>query len=59
MVQLVMFKLSYYLEETIGFDIKALFASCPEMGLIRSQKEPGDVTKEFLIKGYSVPWDFS
>ena len=34
--QFVIFKwLSYFFEETIGFDIKALFLSCPVLCLIR------------------------
>ena len=39
--------LSYCFQETIGFDLKALFASRPESRLIRSYNESGDITKEF------------
>ena len=46
-VQFVIFKpLSYFSEETIGFDVKASFASRPESRLIRLYNEPGDITKE-------------
>ena len=47
--QFVIFKpLSYCFKETIGFDVKVLFASCPELRPIRWYNEPGDITKEFL-----------
>ena len=53
--QLLSFKpLSYCFEETIGFDVMASFARRPVLRLIKS----GDITK-CLIKGYSVPRDFS
>ena len=39
--------LSYCFEGTIGFDVKASFASRPESRLIRWYNEPGDITKEF------------
>ena len=46
--QFVIFKpVSYCFEETVGFDVKASFASRPESRLIRWYNEPGDVTKEF------------
>ena len=46
--QFVIFKpLSYCFEETIGFDVKASFASRPESRLIRWYNEPADITKEF------------
>ena len=42
--QFVVFKtLSYCFEETIGFDVKALFAGRPMSRLIK----PDDITKEF------------
>ena len=45
--QFVIFKpLSYCFEETIGFDVKASFASRPESRLIRWYNEPGDIAKE-------------
>ena len=44
---------SYCFEETIGFDVKALFASHPVLCRIRWYN------KRILRKGYSVPWDFS
>ena len=44
--QFVIFKpLSYCFEQTIGFDVKASFASCLESRLIRLYNEPGDITK--------------
>ena len=47
-VQFVIFKpLSYCFKETIGLDVKALFANCPESRLIRWYNEPGDITKGF------------
>ena len=43
-MQFVVFKpLSYCFEETIGFDVKALFARPPVPRLIK----PGDIIKEF------------
>ena len=39
--------LSYCFEETIGFDVKASFASRPVSRLIRSYNKSGDKTKEF------------
>ena len=51
--QFVIFKpLSYCFKET-GYDVKASFASCPVLCLIRCYN------KTILIKGYSVPQDFS
>ena len=42
--QFVIFKLlSYCFEETIGFDVKALFAKRPVSRLI----QPSDITKNF------------
>ena len=53
-VQLVIFKpLSYWFEETIGFDVKPSFSSCPVSRLIRWYN------KRILRKGSSVPRDFS
>ena len=44
----VIFKpLSYCFEETIGFEVKASFASRPLSRLIRLYSKPGDITKEF------------
>ena len=59
--QFVIFKpLSYCFEETIWFNGKASFASRPVSRLINWL---GDTTrwynKRILIKGYSVPLDFS
>ena len=52
--QFVIFKpLSHCFEETIGFDVKASFASRPVSRLISWYN------KRILIKGYSVPRDFS
>ena len=52
--QFVIFKpLSHCFEETIGFDVKASFVSRPMSHLIRWYN------KRILIKGYSVPRDFS
>ena len=46
--QFVIFKsLSYCFEETIGFGVKASFASRPVSRLIRRYSRPGDITKEF------------
>ena len=46
--QFVIFKpLTYCFKETIGFDVKASFASRPESRLIRWYNEPGDITKKF------------
>ena len=52
-IQFIIFKpLSYCLEEAIGFDVKASFASRPVSRLIRWYKynKLGDVTKEFWEK---------
>ena len=47
-VQFCNFKrLSYCLEETIGFDVKASFESRRVSRLIRGYNKPGDITKEF------------
>ena len=47
-VQFVIFKpLSYCFEETIGFDVKASFASRSGSRLIRCYNKPGEITKEF------------
>ena len=52
--QSIIFKLvSYCFEETIGFEVKASFVSRPISRLIRWYN------KRILIKGYSVPRDFS
>ena len=49
--QFVIFKpLSYCLEETIGFDVKATFASRSVSRLIRWYNKPGGITKEFWEK---------
>ena len=49
--QFVIFKpISYCFEETIGFDVKASFASRPVSRLIRWYIKPGDITKEFWEK---------
>ena len=49
--QFVIFKpLSYCFEKTIGFDVKASFASCPPSRLIRRYNKPGGITKEFWEK---------
>ena len=46
--QFVIFKpVSYFFEETIGFDVKAPFASRPLLPLLRSYNKAGDITKEF------------
>ena len=48
MTQFVIFNpLSYCLEETIGFVLKALFASRPVSRLIRWYNKPDDITKKF------------
>ena len=39
--------LIYLFEETIGFDVKDLFASRSELHLIRIYNKPGGITKEF------------
>ena len=39
--------LSHCFEETIEFDIKASFASCPLSRLIRLHNKQGDIPKEF------------
>ena len=50
----VIFKpLSYWFEETIGFDVTVSFASHPVSRLIRWD------SRRILRKGYSVPRDFS
>ena len=50
-LQFVIFKpLSYYFEETIGFDVKASSPSCPVFGLIKWYSKPGDIAKEFREK---------
>ena len=50
--QILLFKpLSYCFERTIGFDVKASFASRPVSRLIRFYNKPGDIAKEF--------WEFS
>ena len=57
--QFVIFKtLSYCFKETTGFDVIAWFASRPVLRLIRWYSKLGDITR-ILIKGYSVPQDFS
>ena len=49
--QFIIFKpLSYCFEETIGFDLKASFASCPLSRLISWYSKPGDITKEYWKK---------
>ena len=46
--QYLIFKpLSYCFEETIGFEVKASFASRPVSRLIRWYNKPGDIIKEF------------
>ena len=48
---MVIFKqLSYCFEETIEFDVKALFASRPASRPIRWYNKPGDIAKEFWEK---------
>ena len=50
-IQFVIFKpLSCSFEETIGFDVKASFASRPVSRLFRWYNKPGDITKEFWWK---------
>ena len=45
--QFVIFKpLSYYFEETIGFDVKASFIGRPMSRLIRWYNKPGDIIKK-------------
>ena len=45
-IQFVITKLlNYCFEETIRFDVKASFSSCPLSSLIRSYNKPGDITK--------------
>ena len=52
--------LSYCFGETIRFDVKASFASCPVSRLIRWFNKPGYTTKEFWKRLFClVPWDFS
>ena len=49
--QFVIFKpLSYCFEETIGFDVKASFASRPVSRLIRWCNKPSDIIKKFWEK---------
>ena len=49
--QFVIFKqLIYYFKETIGFDVRASFASRPESRLMRWHYKLGDITKEFWLK---------
>ena len=58
-VQFVIFKpLRYCFKETIGFDVKASFASRPVSRLI-SWYNNQVYNKRILIKGYSVPRNFS
>ena len=48
---LTIFKhLSYFFEETIGFNVNALFVSRPVLRLIRWYNTPGDITKEISEK---------
>ena len=48
LIQFVIFNpLGYYFEGTIGFDVKALFASRPLSRLFKWYNYPGDITKEF------------
>ena len=50
--QFLLFKpLHYCFQETIGFNVKALFTSRPASRLIRFYNKPGDIAKEF--------WEFS
>ena len=50
-MQFVIFKLLlYFFKETIGFDVKASFASHPLSRLIGWYNKPGDITKEFWEK---------
>ena len=57
--QFVIFKpLNYCFEETIGFYLKASFASLPLSRLIRWYNKPGHIIKKLLDKA-SVPRDFS
>ena len=54
LAQFVIFKpLSYCFKQTIGFDVKASFASGPLSRLIRWCNKPGDKTKEFWEKAIS------
>ena len=49
--ELVIFKpLTYYFEETIGFDVNVSFSSRPVSRLIRWYNKPGHITKEFWEK---------
>ena len=58
--QFVIFKpISYCFKETMGFDVKASFASHPVSHLIGWYNKPGDITEEFWKKVYSIPQDFS
>ena len=50
-MQFVIFKLlSYCLEETIGFDVKASFVSRPVSRLIRWYNKPGDITNQVILQ---------
>ena len=54
-IQFVVFKpLSYYFEETIGFDKQASFPR-PQMSLLI---KPGDITKKFQLKAIQFHWTF-
>ena len=56
LIQFATFKwLSYCCDKTIGFNVKTSFARSQVSYLIK----PGDIAKVFLIKGYSVPREFS
>ena len=56
--QFIIFKpIGYCFEETMGFDVKASFASSPVLRLIRRYNKSGG--KQILRKGYSVSRDFS
>ena len=58
-IQFVMIKpLSYCFEETIGFDVKASFASRPLSRLIKWYNKPGDKTKEFWEKAIQFQGTF-
>ena len=50
-IQFVIIKaLSYFFEDTIGFDVKVSFASRPVSCLVRWYSKPGDKTKEIWEK---------
>ena len=51
----VLKSLIYCFKETIGFEKQASFLRCPISSLIKSN----DITKEFLVKGYSNERNFS